>query len=207
MATEVLSGEAQQVQADRAALAQLVKAAQQGDRSAQGELYHRFASFVLSSARSVVRDEHEAQEICQDVFLQVFRKLPHLRQPECFISWLSRIVGNLSLNRAKRLGWVQSADPVSLAATCGRDSSPAQVCEARERAAMVRSGLAGLSETDRQVLEAHYVRGESILEISAASQRPEGTVKRQLHFARKRLAARVRQLSGDPRSDAVAVGI
>jgi len=207
MASKVNDREDQRVQAERAALSELVEAAQRGDRSAQGELYHRFASYVLSSARAIVHDEHEAQEICQDVFLQVFRKLPQLRQAGCFVSWLGQIVSNRSINRAKRLGRVQSADPVSLASTCGRDRSPAQVCEAREEAALVREGLAELNETDRQVLMAHYVRGESILEISAASQRPEGTVKRQLHFARKRLAARVRSLNGDPQSDAVAVGI
>ncbi|MEE2706570.1 MAG: ECF-type sigma factor, partial [Planctomycetota bacterium] len=58
----------------------------------------------------------------------------------------------------------------------------------RERAEEVRAGLGRLRVLDRKTLEACYVKGQSLIEMSDAFESPSGTIKRRLHVARKRLA-------------------
>ena len=58
----------------------------------------------------------------------------------------------------------------------------------QERAAEVRAGLNRLRTMDRETLEAFYMKGHSLVEMSHEFDSPIGTIKRRLHVARKRLA-------------------
>ena len=59
----------------------------------------------------------------------------------------------------------------------------------------MRAGLNRLRALDRETLEAFYVRGQSLLEMSDEFDAPLGTIKRRLHVARKRLAKEVEPLA------------
>ena len=81
-----------------ASVTQLVLAAQAGRREAFGELFERFEGHVFSIAMRRLRDYNEAQELCQDVFVQALQKIGQLREPECFISWLRAIAHRMAIN-------------------------------------------------------------------------------------------------------------
>ncbi|MCA9169242.1 MAG: sigma-70 family RNA polymerase sigma factor [Planctomycetales bacterium] len=174
---------------------QLVLAAQAGDRSAMGDLFVRYKPHVLAVAMRRLRDEAEAQELCQEVFVQVLQKLPQLRQPECFVGWLTSITKRMAINKAVRRPPTLATEPQTLEATCIDRYDPESIVEASERAACVHDGLGRLKEMDRATLVAFYVRGQSLLEMSRAFQAPIGTIKRRLFEARKRLAKEVESLA------------
>ena len=153
-----------------------------------GELFTRYRPHVLAVAMRRLRDENEAQELCQEVFLQALQKLAQLRQPECFVSWLTSITRRMAINRAVRRPPSVATEPQTLEATCIDHRTPLSVAVEGERAATVHSGLRRLREMDRATLEAFYVRGQSLLEMSDHFQAPVGTIKRRLHVARQRLA-------------------
>jgi RNA polymerase sigma-70 factor (ECF subfamily) len=169
-------------------VAQLVVAAQEGDRAAMGELFTRFRSHVTAVAMRRLHDENEAQELCQEVFLQVLRKLTQLRQPEAFVGWLTCITRRMAINRAVRRPPSVATEPQLLEATCVDYRTPLSAAVDEERAASVQDGLRRLRTLDRATLEAFYVRGQSLLEMSDHFQAPVGTIKRRLHVARRRLA-------------------
>lgn len=175
--------------------AELVLAAQGGDRGAFGELFERFQPTVFAIALKRLRNEAEAQEIAQDAFVQALQKLDQLRTPECFIGWLRQITVRMAINRAVRRGPQVSVEPESLEATLGGAESPLDVALTRERAAQVQAGMARLGELDRATLVAFYVRGQSLIEMSDEFEAPLGTIKRRLHVARKRLADEVEELA------------
>ncbi len=179
------------IEAPRTTVVQLVLAAQSGDRSALGELFTRYRVHVTTVALRRLRDENEAQELCQEVFLQVLQKLPQLRQPECFVGWLTSITQRMAINRAVRRAPSIATEPQTLEATCIDARTPLAAAVETERADCVRNGLDRLRSLDRETLEAFYVRGQSLLEMSAAFEAPLGTIKRRLHEARKRLAKEV----------------
>ncbi|MEM6655631.1 MAG: sigma factor-like helix-turn-helix DNA-binding protein, partial [Planctomycetota bacterium] len=82
-----------------------------------------------------------------------------------------------------------------LESTCVEERTPLDSALAGERAVQVRVGLGRLRDLDRTTLEAFYVRGESLAEMSVAFEAPVGTIKRRLHVARKRLAAELETLA------------
>ena len=69
----------------------LVRDAQAGNRDAFGELFERFQPTVMAIAMRRLRDHADAQELCQDVFVQAMLKIDQLRTPEAFIGWLRQI--------------------------------------------------------------------------------------------------------------------
>lgn len=177
-----------------ATVAQLVLAAQAGQREAFGQLFERFQGHVQAIALRRSGDWNEAQELCQEVFLQALQKIGQLREPECFVAWLRAITNRMAINRAVRRGPEVAAEPETLDGVCVEDDTPLTIILADERQAEVRAGLARLRDLDRRTLQAFYVDGQSLLEMSDEFDAPLGTIKRRLHTARKRLAKHVEEL-------------
>lgn len=177
-----------------ATLAELVRAAQAGDREAFGELFARYRPGIVNLALRRTHNAEEAEELTQDVFIQAMGKIDQLRVPEAFGGWLRRIVHRMAINRRMRIRVATACDPETLEATCSTLNSPARAAEDRERAAALRAGIDRLGAIDRETLLAFYLRGRSLLEMSDEFDAPVGTIKRRLHVARKRLAKEVNML-------------
>src|ERR1700758_1099093 len=82
----------------------LVERAQAGDREAYGQLIERFQPTVYAVALARLRNPTEAQELAQEVFLHGMKKLPQLRDVQCFAGWLRQINGRMAINRLTRRG-------------------------------------------------------------------------------------------------------
>jgi RNA polymerase sigma-70 factor (ECF subfamily) len=177
-----------------ATVTQLVLAAREGRRDAFGELFERFERHVLAIGMRRLGNYAEAQELCQDVFIQVMQKIEQLREPECFGGWLRSITHRMAINRIMRRKTDIGVEPETLAATCVEAETPLATMLKVERRSQLRAGLGRLRDLDRQTLEAFYVKGQSLLEMSDQFDAPLGTIKRRLHVARKRLAKEVETL-------------
>jgi RNA polymerase sigma-70 factor (ECF subfamily) len=175
--------------------AELVRAAQNGDREAFGDLFERFQPTVMAIAMRRLRDHADAQELCQDVFVQAMLKIEQLRTPEAFIGWLRQITVRMAINRAVRRAPAISVEPELLEATLTNNVSPLDDVLKVERKEQVQEGLDRLGEMDRETLVAFYVDGQSLLEMADGFDAPLGTIKRRLHVARKRLAKQVDELA------------
>jgi RNA polymerase sigma-70 factor, ECF subfamily len=169
-------------------VADLVRAAQTGDRDAFGELFERYRPGIVALAMRRVRNVDEAEELAQDVFIQAMQKIDQLRVPEAFGGWLRRIVHRMAINRMTRVRTALACDPETLEATCLATGTPDGFAEDREQAAAVRDGIHRLGALDQQTLEAFYLHSKSLIEMSDEFDAPVGTIKRRLHVARKRLA-------------------
>ncbi len=176
-------------------LAQLVCAAQQDDRQAFGELVTRYQRAVYAVAYRRLSNHAEAQELCQEVFMQALRKIDQLRDPRCFGSWVCSIASRMAINRALRRAPTVSAETDVFDSACAVNETPLGTMLARERQSQVRSGLKRLRAMDRETLEAFYFRGSSLVEMSEQFDSPVGTIKRRLHVARKRLAQELAALA------------
>jgi RNA polymerase sigma-70 factor, ECF subfamily len=172
----------------------LVLRAQAGDRDAFGELFQRFERHVFAIALRRLGDYAEAQELTQDVFIQALTKLNQLRVPEAFGGWLRQITNRMAINRLVRRSPDATVQPQTLEGAWTDNVTPLDQAIEREDAGSIRQGLARLGDLDRETLEAFYVRGQSLLEMSNEFEAPVGTIKRRLHVARKRLARQVEEL-------------
>ena len=115
-------------------VAELVRAAQTGDRDAFGLLFERYRPGIVALAMRRVRNADEAEELAQDVFIQAMQKIEQLRVPEAFGGWLRRIVHRMAINRMTRTRSALACDPETLEATCLAAGAPDEL--AQERAAV-----------------------------------------------------------------------
>ncbi len=175
----------------------MVVRAQAGDRQAYGELIERFQPTVYAVALARLRNAAEAQELAQEVFLHGMKKLPQLRDPQCFAGWLRQITVRMALNRLTRRGPFQGVEPEVLEQTAATVDTPLEDLVRDEQRAALYRGLEQLKTVDRETLMAFYIHGRSLKQMSREFETPVGTIKRRLHVARNRLR-RVLEGAGDP---------
>jgi RNA polymerase sigma-70 factor (ECF subfamily) len=181
---------------ETARLGALVRAAQSGDREAFGELFLRCERLVYATALGRLGDHAEAQELCQEVFIQAMSKIGQLREPQAVAGWLASITHRMAINRAVRRRPIASAERDVIEAAAVETRTPLAAALASEAEREVRAGLDRLGDLDRDTLEAFYVRGRSLVEMSDEFRSPVGTIKRRLHVARNRLKKQLARLAG-----------
>ena len=123
-------------------IARLVSAVQAGDREAFGELFGLFERTVLSIGMRRLGDYNEAEELCQDVFIQALTKIRQLREPRCFGSWLRSIANRLAINRLVRRAPATPTQPEDLENRCVEHRTPLEDVVRVEENLRVRAGLA-----------------------------------------------------------------
>ncbi len=134
-----------------------------------------------------MRDPLEAEELAQEVFVHGMKKLPQLRDSRCFAGWLRQITSRMALNRLMRRGSVRGGSAELLDNVPAFSSAPLDEIERGEAKTELHAGLKRLKEMDRLTLEAFYLRGCSLKQMSREFETPVGTIKRRLHVARQRL--------------------
>ena len=169
-------------------LAELVSAAQKGCRKAFGELFEQFYPSVYAVTLKYSRNQHTAEEISQDVFIQAMERIGQLKQPECFGAWLRAIARRMTINQQTRNRSCLSLVPELLSEDLSETILPGEAVLEKERAEVVRQGLNQLGAMDRNTLIAFYLRHQSLATMSDEFEAPLGTIKRRLHVARRRLA-------------------
>jgi RNA polymerase sigma-70 factor (ECF subfamily) len=168
-------------------LTNLVVRAQAGDRSAYGELVERFQPTVYAVALARLRNAAEAEELAQDVFLHVMKKLPQLRDVACFAGWLRQITVRMAINRLTRRGPFQGVETQVLEQAESAGTLPLDEMLRAEQRSELWDGLDRLKPVDRDTLVSFYIRGRSLKQMSREFETPIGTIKRRLHVARNRL--------------------
>jgi len=177
-----------------ATIHELVASAKSGDREGMRQIHARFEKTVFYIAYERLRHHQEAEDLCQEIFIQAFRKLHQLQTAEAFSGWLCQIAHRMSINRMTRRRQPVYVDQVILEATVARNSDPIDNLLSEERSTQTHSGLERLGELDRMTLEAFYLDGQSLKDMSISFNAPVGTIKRRLHVARKRLAKECNRL-------------
>jgi RNA polymerase sigma-70 factor (ECF subfamily) len=184
---------------------ELVRRAQCEDRAAFGDLVERFQPTVYAVALARLRNPAEAQELAQEVFLHVMKKLPQLRDPACFAGWLRQITVRMAINRLTRRGPLQKVEAEVLESAEAAGANPLDTIIQTERAGELYAALEQLKPLDRATLVAFYIRGRTLLQMSREFETPVGTIKRRLHVARNRLkAVMVQAGTGEDAADADA---
>ena len=169
---------------------ELIAAALQGSEAAFGSLVERYQDRVFRLLGRYCRDPVECEDLSQDVFLKVFRKLHTFHGDSAFFTWLYRIAVNAAtdhLSRAshRRLKLVE--DDASLDVGGDQDEqNPAAPLMTAELAAVTREIVASLPEKFRTILILREFEDLSYTEIAAVLQIQLGTVESRLFRARRR---------------------
>jgi len=176
-------------------LAYTISSAQQGNLEAYGQLVQRFQDMACGYAYSILGDFDLAEDAAQDAFIQAYRELGSLREPQAFASWFRRIVFTQCprLTRGKQLATVPLDDVVEMTAP----DEPSQVVEARDMRDRVMKAINSLPEHERVVTTLFYINGYSHNDIAGFLDVPVSTVKSRLHTSRNRLKESMMAMVGD----------
>lgn len=168
-----------------------VARAKAGDGDGLHFLYVRFAADVQRYVASFVRDDHEAEDITQNVFAKLMTAIGKYEQREVpFAAWILRVARNAALDhmRARR---AIPTDEVRVA-----DSGNAQT--SLDRGQDLRQALEGLPEDQREVLVLRHIVGLSPTEIATTLGKTESSVHGLHHRGRRTLQANLVELGASP---------
>ncbi|WP_165229164.1 RNA polymerase sigma factor [Aquisphaera insulae] len=164
---------------------EIVRAVLDGRREAFAALVARHERAVWATAWRVLRDGHAAADAGQEAFLQAYRRLRDLRDPDQFGAWLVRIAGREATRLARR----RAREPVRSESLDGCGAGPADGLSSDSEELL--EAVARLPEHERVVVSLRYLEGQSVAEVAAALGRPVGTVTKQLSRAIERLRTHV----------------
>ena len=171
----------------------LIRRAQRGDAEAFASLFHAHKMRIYSLCLRMTNNTAEAEDLAQEAFLQVFRKLATFRAESAFSTWVHRIAVNTVLMHFRK----KSPCRVSLEETyCDqRDSKPmrreygtrdGRLETSITRVALTRA-ISELPEGYRVIFILHEVDGYQHREIAELLGCSVGTSKSQLHKAKSRI--------------------
>lgn len=83
----------------------IIRNCQKGQRSAQKELYERFAPKMMGVCLYYASDRTEAEDVLHDGFMRVFQKIGQLREPAAFHGWIRRIFVHCALEKHRQKRW------------------------------------------------------------------------------------------------------
>jgi RNA polymerase sigma-70 factor (ECF subfamily) len=163
---------------------ELVRLAQNGDRAAFDQIYHATVGRVYAVCLRMSEDRESAERLTQDAFVRAWHNLHSFRGESAFTSWLHRLAVNVVLEDRRAEGRRHAR--VTNVADIGifdRGAEPATVCEKVD----LERAIARLPRGARTVLVLFDVEGYSQDEIARLTGTAVGTVKAQLHRARRLL--------------------
>lgn len=173
---------------DPAADSWLVGKARGGNVDAFEVLVRRHRTRVYRIALRILGDPQDAQDVTQDVFIQVWGSLAAFLGGSAFTTWLYRITVNRSLNHRQRrrdtLPLPEDDPPAG--------ADPADVVIARHRARATTQAIASLPPDQRAVFVLHQIEGFSYPEVAAILSLPEPTVRGRLARSRRILLDQLR---------------
>ena len=189
--------------------AELVAEALRGRQEAFRELVVRFERPVYSLVVRMVQDPATAEDLAQEVFIKAFRRLDTYDPQRKLASWLFKIAHNTTIDHLRR----NAPDTVPLEADRSEEEGrgglaailadesledPSAAAERKDMARSLERAIARLRPEYREVVVLFYLEGASYQEICEAVGLPLGTVKTNLHRARKELAQEMAALGWGP---------
>jgi RNA polymerase sigma-70 factor (ECF subfamily) len=160
--------------------ASLLAQVKRGDEQAMASLFDRYSKVVYSVALRVLRDPASAEDVLQEIFMQIWRS------PDGFIAtrgslggWLAVVSRNRSIDSLRRRRPTETTDDMVLA-------SPYNLAAESERTLMLekaRAAITLLPSEQRKTLEMAFFDGLTHTEIAEMTGDPLGTVKTRIRSA------------------------
>lgn len=172
--------------------------AKEGDRDALRLLYVRYSDNVYGYVRSIVRDDREAEDLTQQVFMKLITVIVKYEdQGVPFSGWLLRLARNVALDHLRRRRPTPIEEPLEVERGPNEEDS-------RERARDLHAALAALPEEQRSVMIMRHVVGLTPPEIAQRMGRTESSIHGLQHRGRRALQRELSRLGAAPATGAQA---
>jgi RNA polymerase sigma-70 factor (ECF subfamily) len=158
-----------------------------GDRLAMQVLFARHHVRVYRFVVRLVRNETTAEDLISDVFLDVWRQAGRFEGRSAVTTWLLSIARFKALSALRRRP-DEELDEETAGAIEDPSDDPEVALEKKDKSAIIRKCLMGLSAEHREIIDLVYYHEKSVEEVAQIVGIPENTVKTRMFYARKKLA-------------------
>lgn len=182
--------------------AELMRKVAVGDRAAFGQLFDRYHQLALNLAARVLNERHEAEDVVQEVFLQLWRDASSYRQERGKVStWIVAIARSRAIDKLRSRNARRVVDPVGddeeMQDILERVSDPAVRPDDLDNQLVVRQAFGSLAVDQRVAIEMAYYEGMSQSEIAEALREPLGTIKTRIRSGLLRLKQALSSAAGN----------
>ncbi len=170
-----------------------IRKAASGDMTAFEEIYRASSRYVFSVAYRITGNSQDAEEVTQDVFVKVYRKLGTFAFKSAFSTWLYRIAMNAAINlyrkKSKERGRNLPFDDGIDSKKFSGENETLREMEKKESETLVRSMLESLTEGQRACVVLKDIEGLKYEEVATALGINLNTVRSRLSRAREKLTS------------------
>jgi len=176
---------------------EIIQKLQKGDEKAFRQLVDKYQQLVMNTCFGLVHNTEDAEDIAQDVFIEVFRSISNFRADSKISTWLYRITVNRSLNfirDSKRSKMAQSLDEIfslqkgkSSNIMAEKAASPDTEFENSERADILYKVIDSLPKNQRVAFTLNKYEDLSYKEIAEVMETSVSSVESLIHRAKKNL--------------------
>jgi len=177
----------------------LILRCQAGDEAALAELIARYSPGLRFFLRNLAEQPAAADDLLQDTWFDVYRKVNRLQNPDAFAAWLYRIARDKAFRHRRRRREPTMPDDGALEEAVAT-ADPDDHDFTPEDAAHVRAALDGLPAEHREVLVLRFLEEMTYEQIADVIARPVGTVRSRIHYAKVALRAKLEHPT-PPRKD------
>ncbi len=158
------------------------------DTDALSSLYDRYSRLVFSVALKILSNQEAAEEVTQDVFVQVWHKADTYNAFQGkLITWITSIARNRAIDQYRRTNVRPEGNSISWEDCCDDRSDEANGVESNvidgHQRRQIQNAILELPEDQRQALSLAFFRGMTHQEIAMELDQPLGTVKTRIRLA------------------------
>jgi len=178
----------------------LLRKISERDSDALSEFYDLYSKYLYTIIYYIVRDEAEAEDLLQEVFLQIWDKINSydeaLGNP---LAWITRITRNKAIDRLRSKSFKNRSSEIDIERVfdLSEDSSsfsPDNISNRTQEKTEIAAALKTLNDNQRDLIEFAYFRGYSQSELAEYFKIPLGTVKTRMRSAMMSLRDKLKHL-------------
>ena len=166
---------------------ELIKRIAKQDQTAVEVLYGRYQVRVFRFILRKVRSEAVAEELTNEVFMEVWRNASRFEGRSSLSSWILGIAHNRAISSLRKRREAELDDDAAGAIADDSDD-PEVTAQKTDKGALLRQCMERLSDEHRTIIDLVYYHEKSIAEVAEIVEIPQNTVKTRMFYARKKLS-------------------
>ncbi len=170
---------------------EVIEACKKGDRKAQYELYKLYSKAMYNICFRICNSSAEAEDVLQEAFVEVFKKLHTFKGESTFGAWLKRVVVNRAINQIKK----RKLELVSVEKYDFKEETENNEEDIKLQVEQVNKAIQLLPDGFRTVLTLYLIEGYDHKEIGEILNITESTSKSQFNRAKKRLLEIIKSIN------------
>ena len=168
-----------------------------GDESSFNIIYEKTYSYVYSRTRMIMKNEQDAMDLLQEVYIAAFKSMDKLENANNLFAWLGGIAYNQGMkifNKKKDVLLDETGEGLfDIQESADTSFQPGVELELKETADIIKEVIEELPELQRAAITAYYYDEMSVTQIAELMETSTGTIKSRLNYARKRIQESVEE--------------